>query len=262
MAFQIKDIVMSGKQLFFTYDAIPGCSSKIRLLTLEPGIAETPVCRTLSCYDLHDLSNERPIYKALSYTWGKLSKDQWIWLDKRRFQVQPHLEVALHALRGLDQPVWLWVDAISIDHSNDRERTHQVQMMGIFYATTERVILWLGLPDVNDELAFDYVDHRRGYFSIREKRAALQSIAHKPSWRRAWIRQEILLAKQVDIRCGSRHADWDHPSFHYRYVFREYDISERSFEDDPISKSIKDQESDKIGIHHNNGRKTVAILLL
>jgi len=38
----------------------------------------------------------------------------------------------------------LWIDALSIDQSNDSEKGPQVAMMGAIYQLATRVIAWLG----------------------------------------------------------------------------------------------------------------------
>jgi hypothetical protein len=44
-------------------------------------------------------------------------------------------------------PSYLWIDAISIDQNNTRERSHQVSMMGNIYSLSQTVLVWLGKED-------------------------------------------------------------------------------------------------------------------
>ncbi|RDW70123.1 hypothetical protein BP5796_08520 [Coleophoma crateriformis] len=44
-------------------------------------------------------------------------------------------------------PSYLWVDAISINQNDTRERSHQVSMMGNIYSSSQMVLVWLGKED-------------------------------------------------------------------------------------------------------------------
>ncbi|RDW89512.1 hypothetical protein BP6252_01544 [Coleophoma cylindrospora] len=44
-------------------------------------------------------------------------------------------------------PSYLWVDALSINQNDTRERSHQVSMMGNIYSSSQMVLVWLGKED-------------------------------------------------------------------------------------------------------------------
>ena len=52
--------------------------------------------------------------------------------------------------------IWLWVDQICIDQSSNKERNHQVAMMGDIYRRATETYMWLG-PDPYDGAAFEAI---------------------------------------------------------------------------------------------------------
>jgi hypothetical protein len=117
---------------------------------------------------------------------------------------------ALKAIRRNDEAITIWIDAICIDQGITPERNHQVAMMGDIYRNAKRVLAWLGPAADDSDAYFDYLES----FATAEgdemkrieeagKRAAV-FLNKRPYWRRAWIKQELILAKDITIYCGSR----------------------------------------------------------
>jgi hypothetical protein len=141
--------------------------------------------------------------------------------------------------------VWLWVDAVCIDQSNIEERTAQVLIMGSIYAAAQQVDVWLGDSDddieglqaVHHELLpalydlFVHPDPDR--LSMLEKeiplgpplmrmlgldesverwgqywRSYFRFYARRRWFQRAWIIQEVALARFVVVRCGAASLLW------------------------------------------------------
>jgi hypothetical protein len=65
----------------------------------------------------------------------------------------------LCALRVLcaNRRQFLWIDALCINQEDDRQRGHQVEMMGSVYLQASEVLIWLGTPDI-DELEDERLD--------------------------------------------------------------------------------------------------------
>lgn len=126
------------------YEALPLNveKSEIRLLLLRPADWTEPIRCEFKVVSLDD----RPIYSALSYVWGREDAIHQISLGGHPFQVRPNLLTALRRLRahGGDHITTVWVDAICIDQSSIAERNSQVAMMGQIYTLSERVQVWLG----------------------------------------------------------------------------------------------------------------------
>ncbi|KAF2239752.1 hypothetical protein EV356DRAFT_109915 [Viridothelium virens] len=127
--------------------------------------------------------------------------------------------------------VMLWADAICINQDDLDERSHQVSMMGLIYSKAKGVIAWLGESNKESDLALDSAEYWAPFMrhitdsmpdqvingiivEEAEKevplafdpsaRQALGNFSTRPYWTRVWIVQELLLARQVDVRCGER----------------------------------------------------------
>lgn len=137
----------------------------------------------------------------------------------------------------------LWTDALCINQLALDERAEQVALMGDIYATAARVVVWLGpeTPEVPDVLWI-----HTEFFELLEGMAQRigfeQTVAHSPlekeflkelgleipliDWYhrwwsyfeffrrrrwfyRAWIVQEVALAREVQVLCGAVELPWD-----------------------------------------------------
>jgi hypothetical protein len=146
--------------------------------------------------------------------------------------------VALKHLRSQESPRTLWVDVLSIDQSNNKEKCPQVAMMGEIYRLAFRVIAWLG-PEENEsdramemmghigsQIVMDWQTHvttpiagslypsladDTANFELQsEKITAIYHLINRNWYDRLWIRQEIYLAnEQAMVQCGSYHTSWD-----------------------------------------------------
>ena len=131
----------------------------------------------------------------------------------------------------------LWVDRICIDQSNLVERSDQVGKMGEIYSRARFVAVWLGEEDDYTIPAFDLIEK----LSDLATGSAVRSLHTNPSlildpdamqalglpsfpsteWKsmhslferrwfqRAWVIQEVALAKVALAICGCRIINWD-----------------------------------------------------
>jgi hypothetical protein len=115
----------------------------LRLLKIFPGEESHPVRCRLETFRLRD---SPPKYDALSYAWGASTKQRKIFCGNHMMNVTDNLHDALERLRyqGPGHTRLIWVDAICIDQSNDRERGHQVRLMRDIYRSAKEVVIWLG----------------------------------------------------------------------------------------------------------------------
>jgi hypothetical protein len=81
----------------------------------------------------------------------------------------------------------LWIDAVCINQGDMQERNEQVLQMRDVYTKAESVIVWLGLKQSNDELAFLLTRHP-DLLKVSKFRMALLSILNKPYFTRVWVR--------------------------------------------------------------------------
>lgn len=146
---------------------------------------------------------------------------------------------ALYQLRDNTSDLRLWIDAICINQSDTRERTSQIMLMGDIYHAAEAVIVWLGPEDEDAKCAValqerfappirrlidqERVDEMLGYsfnaIELHEKFGIRQTLLeewksyasfHRRAWfRRTWIKQEVTLAKQIHVACGSLRPKWE-----------------------------------------------------
>ncbi|KAF2141127.1 uncharacterized protein K452DRAFT_229721, partial [Aplosporella prunicola CBS 121167] len=125
------------------YTPLNELTSDIRLINLlppSPGHDTSPI----SCTSFAVSLDTWPQYEALSYTWGDANITDTIEVDGHAFNVTANLFSALKQLRTEDKPRTLWIDALSIDQSNEAEKSWQVNLMGLIYAKSERGLLWVG----------------------------------------------------------------------------------------------------------------------
>jgi Heterokaryon incompatibility protein (HET) len=166
-------------------------------------------------------------YDALSYCWGTGEESVEIIINGESVPISPNLFAALKQMR-LDQRNTasqrkLWIDAVCINQSDNVEKSHQVMLMRDIYANASRVIIWIGGPDDLSDLAFDTLKrfaaddktsdgsatYRDIQDTVRKRRAAVQLFIERPYFIRMWIIQEVVVAKEATIRCGSLHLDFD-----------------------------------------------------
>ena len=138
---------------------------EIRLLHLTPGNEEDQVCVSTAVASL----NEEPVYIAISYVWGDTSLQHAINVDGRCIHVSTNLFATLKLLRnvrGKDEAIPFWIDALSINQEDSFERSQQVRMMKAIYGDAYRVWVWLNSPTEESELALAKMRAIEAYFSI------------------------------------------------------------------------------------------------
>lgn len=124
----------------FKYAPLNRQSNQIRLIELHPGsFGESIQCTVhVQSLDCH------PEYEALSYAWGESGRETQIKLDGHPFLVSTSLLSALQNIRHQDNSRILWVDALSIDQHNNREKEWQVSIMGTIFKNCSNGLLWVG----------------------------------------------------------------------------------------------------------------------
>ncbi|KAE9365630.1 HET-domain-containing protein [Stipitochalara longipes BDJ] len=201
----------------------------IRLLSLIRD-SPTSISFTLDAFELDQL----PEYEALSYTWGKATLEddefesddpgihQTILINSVSFTINENLYDGLCELRD-ELHEYLWVDALCIDQTNEQERASQITLMGEIYSSAKGVIIWLGkeTPEVEAVLWLSY--HYWDAFaakvppSMMASHLGLSTTQWAQLWRdhsafyrryrwfrRAWVVQEYVLARAINIRCGNK----------------------------------------------------------
>ena len=160
---------------------------------------------------IHLYESELPAeYQCLSYMWGEPDAGHEILVNGRTYTVRSNLHSFLSVAASWFPDQALWIDAVCIDQDNVTERSHQVQRMGDIYRGAVRVIVWLGLDEGTDILFKSFTDSfnlEKIEFPAAELSAVTYSCILHPYWERAWIVQEVLLARTVVFRFLSREED-------------------------------------------------------
>lgn len=209
-------------------DAIPPIASyihqpfknnaeQIRLLRIRPGF-RTRIELTIEIFNL----DQCPPYQALSYTWGSEDDQKGVYLDGEIFIVHKNLYDFLQSYRSLGKgftksfsnykhhitnvtDAYLWIDQLSIDQKNIRERNEQVQLMRQIYQQAEEVVLWLGSGTWKEFTALTEIRNMR----YTNDGVAVDILLKNAYWTRLWVVQEMLLARDITIMCGHYTVRWD-----------------------------------------------------
>ncbi|KAK3066973.1 hypothetical protein LTR53_016421 [Teratosphaeriaceae sp. CCFEE 6253] len=96
--------------------------------------------------------SDAPDFSALSYCWGDQAATTRLTLFPQRHDlyITPSLGVILRRLSDVCPARWLWIDAICIDQSNEREKSHQVSLMREIFERADSAYVWLGQDDSVD----------------------------------------------------------------------------------------------------------------
>lgn len=151
-------------------------------------------------------------YLCLSYTWGDPSEQIQIRLNGYSAFVRRNLFDFLQVAARRFAGEAFWIDALCINQANSDEKGQQIQRMGTIYANATEVLIWLGHDDGIAAL-FDWLNEPRstvdivlGHISFMKTPMHLQryvlDLAKHPYWRRAWVRQEMMMAKTLRLACG------------------------------------------------------------
>lgn len=118
----------------------------IRLIRLLPS---HDLKGPIRCELYHGSLDDECQYEAISYTWGEPEPGHTVLVNGRHpLEVTPNcVEVLVHMRRRFHKRT-LWIDAICIDQRetdiSQRERGHQVRIMGDVYRAAQKVLVWLG----------------------------------------------------------------------------------------------------------------------
>ena len=202
------------------YSTLPlyGHANAIRVLDLSPGLWSDKLFGTLRAVAL----SSKPIYEALSYTWGASVESKSICVNKLYdIGVTDNLYRALRRLRGRVGKRSLWIDAICINQCDNEEQGQQVSIMGSIYKNATTVLVWLG--EYPDAKMSDPFQMRRPHWKRTRSSMVLNSRGRsfvaafdsairnsEPKWHdRAWVVQEFVLAKETLLCFGPVSVAYD-----------------------------------------------------
>jgi hypothetical protein len=162
-----------------------------------------------------------PPYVAVSYTWGDSTKRKTIKINGNPINIGENLWSFLHTIRTTKtgEHHYLWIDALCINQANIHERNHQVKMMKQIYQQAMEVVIWLGKEADNSNVAMDYITNKglsplkskaNGYRRMwtDDQGKAILALCERNYWRRIWIVQEVIHARNLTVCCGQKTFPW------------------------------------------------------
>ena len=215
---------------YYQYLPLPSTDA-IRLLYLQPGTFPAPI----QCHLVPYIIDDAPQFEALSYTWGRDVRHT-IGCDDGELSIQESLWLALQRLRDSDAVRVIWIDAICISQTDLNERNDQVLLMRRLFHKAVRVVVWLGEESDDSVLAFELIQHlvtslatpghsanpldTTKVFEAKDLISAglpdhassawkaLDSLFWRPWFTRVWVIQEITVARDAMVLCGSLRCQW------------------------------------------------------
>ncbi|KAH6364958.1 hypothetical protein HBI34_160190 [Parastagonospora nodorum] len=223
------------------YSNQPLGSGEIRLLVTEtvpvplqhvfPWLSkESTISLTTKVFRLE----QKPDFHAISYVWGTAPASIRVPCNgnDRSLLVTPTAYEMLANFAKTQWLSWWWVDAVCIDQENEVEKAGQIPLMPQIYTKAMGVAVWLGVgnPAMHEFMiqfyhllklsktwlpTFSTSDGAwRGKEWPRDDDMVwegLMRILDHDWFRRLWTFQEIVLAGQAALVCGTTHIDA--PSF-------------------------------------------------
>ncbi|KAI0126039.1 heterokaryon incompatibility protein-domain-containing protein [Xylariales sp. AK1849] len=231
----------------------PITAAQIRLLRLAPGEHDEPLRCALKAVDMRRIAASiegrgSPYkYQALSYAWGSEPPTSDLFINREPapvvpdqgfresvrasllsnssglFKIRPNLHQALTQLRSKKEGIWLWVDAICIDQTDEQEKNHQLSKMPSIYGNAWSVTIWIGddYNSASQDLAMGFIPTILNLSLLDrlvatpvpneetlKRWVAFASLLKRPWFNRRWVIQEIAYAKRAALRCGSNIINW------------------------------------------------------
>jgi hypothetical protein len=186
----------SGQQEFL-YQALDRSKASIRLVRIHPELS--PDGR-IQCNIRH--ATIESSYFCLSYVWGETEDGEWIYLNGKRRWVRDNLWLFLSFARHKQQIPWFWIDALCIDQTDVHERNHQVQQMGLIYTRADEVISWFGART-------DIAMYLAASAGVGGDSIGLHALCNSDYWDRAWITQEVTLARHITLMARDQELSMD-----------------------------------------------------
>lgn len=189
---------------------------------LATATVESEEYAALSYFWDSDIFNGRLYFLGPSRDMSSIKEDEWGSSARSATQVRirNNLFRALLSLRrcGKDaKPVAIWVDFLCINQEDLGEKTKQLSKMVDIYSRASRVCIWLGDSNDRSDEAMDFiptiVDFAVFDSNARDKRQAtkwysLSELMRDRWFSRRWVVQEIALAKDASVHCGSKKVRW------------------------------------------------------
>lgn len=183
-------------------------SSDFRLVRLFPGQSQSPIV----CHVLRFALEEHPRYEAVSYTWGNQESPKQIFTQSGSLSVTPSCHAALSDLRYSEEDRYLWIDAVCINQSDNREKNHQIPLMKRIYAEADRVLIHLRNVFQLDARRFFTALELLQPLDLPDGQIITSQFLSEPWFSRAWVLQEASAARSALVIMGANAIDWSYIS--------------------------------------------------
>jgi hypothetical protein len=225
----------------FEYQPLDVVMNEIRVLRILPG-TDTDI---LQCRLEHIPLNDSADYEALSYAWHDptlFSEDHKhrrnvLLVNGKCLEIGSNLAAFIKSARTRHgETPRIWIDAVCINQRDVEERSAQVLRMREIYQTARQVVIWLGPTSNHRDVAVTFLKlvfdncprgHEAQWFknlmkdnTLTTEWKAMAGFLSRAWWNRIWIVQEIVLAKEALILCGTASMTWtqlEH-SLHYTSI--------------------------------------------
>lgn len=97
-------------------------------------------------------------YEAVSYTWGSADASHTMLCNDVEVSIPQNLASALREIQRSTEEVYIWVDAVCANQTDNQERAEQVAEMLHIYQKAGSVIAWLGAADSNSVCAVNTIN--------------------------------------------------------------------------------------------------------
>jgi len=199
-------------------------ATEIRLVEILPGAFEDTIALNIHVVD----TRTNPSYDALSYVWhpedGTIDTSKSVELatimnhQDASIELGTNLDAAIRHFRQEKQSLdsepprrHIWIDALSINQRDPRERNHQVALMSSIYSSAQNVLIWLGPEHMYSNFVMDTLS--TGHLDVEDVSGFIDcvEIFLRRSWfGRVWIAQELTLARTCPIvYAGFYTMSWD-----------------------------------------------------
>ena len=200
-----------------------------RLFELSPGKGSEPLHGILRHHSLDDISsasNAATRYTALSYQWGSSLSPFEVMTPEGTIPIMLSLYNALRLIRHPTEKLTIWADALCINQQNQHERRLQVRLMKKIFQSANEVYAYLGEGDEQSDKSMKALADisaacrpAGGTWTIAEGHNLppeddaiwedIRQLLGRGWFRRVWVIQEAVLARNLTLYCGDFNMRWD-----------------------------------------------------
>ncbi|KAL4806397.1 heterokaryon incompatibility protein-domain-containing protein [Aspergillus unguis] len=185
-------------------------SDSIRLLRLKPGTGDEPLHAEFETVRINQ--TPLPRYEAVSYTSDGDGADSTCPVYIGDYwdvaYVSANCGKALRRFRQRKGERWLWVDALCRTQEDSDEKSAQVHMLREIYSRAIKVLAYVGDEQTDFGPAFMFLKDTTSSLGDRNVQTSLSMLLEQPYFSRLWTIQETLMARELEIFCGSLSARW------------------------------------------------------